>query len=260
MKKQTRSYRKYLPYLAIVALVLSSLACNLANVIQNEGYEEPRYREEEHFDEGEPRPEDEEHFEEEEPFHEEDPNFEEHHEEGEHHHEEDPDFDEHHEEGEPHHEEDEHFEDEHHEEGEPHNEEEHHEEECPPESECAGGPGSDQGGEWTTDVAVTDIYPGNQPHGQFHVRITNHGPGTLDNIQVDLLCGFDSMDKNTGKVGPSDQVKFTVSLGMRPSETQSFPTGLDLDTNVYEYGVGCEVIPGFNDPDQGNNFYHEVVK
>lgn len=246
MKKQTRSYRKYLPYLAIVALVLSSLACNLANVIQNEGYEEPRYREEESFEE-EPSPEEEEHFEEEEPFHEEEEPFRE----------EDPDFEEeHHEEGEPHHEE------EHHEEGEPHHEEEHHEEECPPESECAGGPGSEQGqGEdWTTDIAVTDIYPGNQPHGQFHVRITNHGPGTLDNVKVNLLCGFDSMDKNNGKVGPSDQVEFTVTLGMRPSETQKFPTGLDLDTSVYEYNVGCEVFPGFNDPDQGNNFYQEVVK
>jgi hypothetical protein len=245
MKKQTRSHRKYLPYLAIVALVLSSLACNLANVIQNEGYEEPRYREEEHFDEGAPRPEEEEHFEEEEPFHEED-----------------PDFEEHHEEGEPHHEEDPHFEEEHHEEGEPHHEEENHEEECPPESECPGGPGGEQGqGEdWTTDVAVTDIYPGNQPHGQFHVRITNHGPGTLDNVQVDLRCGFDSMDKNTGKVGPGEQVEFSVTLGMQPGESQKFPTGLDLDTSVYEYGVGCEVFPGFHDPNQGNNYYHEVVK
>ncbi len=246
MKKQTRSYRKYLPYLAIVALVLSSLACNLANVIQNEGYEEPRYQEES-FEE-EPRPEEEEHFEEEEPFHEEEEPF----------HEEDPDFEEeHHEEGEPHHEEDPDFEEEHHEEGEP-----HPEEDCPPESECAGGPGSEQGqGEdWTTDVAVTDIYPGNQPHGQFHVRVTNHGPGTLNKVKVDLLCGFDSMDKNTNKVGPSDQVEFSVTLGMRPGETQSFPTGLDLDTSVFEYNVGCEVFPGFNDPDPGNNYYNEEIK
>ncbi|MBC8506166.1 MAG: hypothetical protein H8D34_14995, partial [Chloroflexi bacterium] len=46
----------------------------------------------------------------------------------------------------------------------------------------SGAPGA-----FTADVAVTDIYPSGQPHGQFHVRITNHGPGTLNNVHADIL-------------------------------------------------------------------------
>lgn len=101
------------------------------------------------------------------------------------------------------------------------------------------------------DVAVTDIFPGNQPHGQFHVRITNHGPGTLNNVQADIFCGYDSQDVNTGMMGPKDQKHISVTLNLNPGQTQEFPTGLSLDTSVYEYQVG------FNDPNPSNNFYDE---
>lgn len=116
------------------------------------------------------------------------------------------------------------------------------------------------GNGFSADVAVTDIYPGNQPHGQFHVRITNHGPGNMHNVHVDVLCGFDSMDVSTGKMGPSQQRHFGVTLNLSPGQQQEFPTGLNLDTNVYEYQVGCEVMVGFHDPNGGNNFYSEFLK
>lgn len=115
-------------------------------------------------------------------------------------------------------------------------------------------------GAFTADVAVTDIYPGNQPHGQFHVRITNHGPGTLHNVHADILCGYNSQDINNGAMGPSQQRQFGVTLNLNPGQTQSFATGLNLDTSVYEYQVGCEIKVGFNDPNGGNNFYSEHLK
>jgi len=115
-------------------------------------------------------------------------------------------------------------------------------------------------GNWSTDVAVTDIYPGNQPTGQFHVRITNNGPGTLNNVNVEVLCGYYSVDKNNGAVGPSKQANLNLKLSIKPGETQKFPTSLNLDLSTFEYTVGCDVFPGFNDPDPGNNSYTETFK
>ena len=114
-------------------------------------------------------------------------------------------------------------------------------------------------GAFTADVAVTDIYPGNQPHGQFWVRITNHGPGTLHNVQVNVWCGYNSQDVNTGKAGPSQQKSFGVTLNLSPGQTGEFATGLSLDTNVFTYNVACQVNVGFNDPNGGNNYYNELL-
>ena len=115
-------------------------------------------------------------------------------------------------------------------------------------------------GAFTADVAVTDIYPGNQPHGQFHVRITNHGPGTIHNVHADIFCGYDSQDAATGKMGPKQQRQFGVTLNLNPGQTQSFATGLNLDTSVYEYHVGCEIKVGFNDTNGGNNFFSKHIQ
>ena len=115
-------------------------------------------------------------------------------------------------------------------------------------------------GDFSADVAVTDIYPGNQPHGQFFVRITNHGPGNMHNVHVDVVCGYDSQDVNTGKKGPSQQRNFGVTLNLSPGQTQAVATGLNLDTSVFEYQVGCQVNVGFNDPNGGNNSYNKFFK
>ena len=123
-----------------------------------------------------------------------------------------------------------------------------------------GNNGQGQGENWTTDVAVTDIYAGNQPHGQIHARITNHGPGTLNNVKVEVLCGYESTDKSTGQLAGGEQVTKTVKLNLKPGETYSFPTGLKIDTNTFSYGGGCQVHGGFNDPNPGNDYYWEEVK
>ncbi len=119
-----------------------------------------------------------------------------------------------------------------------------------------GGSSGGSGGAFTTDIAVTDIYPGNQPHGQFHVRITNHGPGTLNQVPVTVVCQGSETDLNTkNTTGGIDQ--FDIKLSMNPGETQSYPTGITLDFNTFSYILECEVQPGFNDPDPGNNKYGE---
>ncbi len=278
MNTKSRSTRKYLFLLAITALTISALACNFLNLVYGDPYSEPRpeedwrHSEEEQFRHDEERHREEEAFHREEEFHhDEDPHHGEegefHHDEEDFHHEETHHEESHHEEyhhEEPHHEEP-HHEEPHHEE--PHHEEPHHEEGqpsgegCLPESGCPGQQPDDSnvGGEWKTDIAVTDIYPGNQPHGQFHVRITNHGPGTLNNVKLELGCGYDSQDKKTGLVGPSDMAYFSVTLGMRPGESQSFPTGLNLDSSTFSYLVGCSASPGFQDPNPSNNDYNEIL-
>ena len=122
----------------------------------------------------------------------------------------------------------------------------------PPASSNSGG------GAFSADVSVTDIYPGNQPQGQFHVRITNHGPGTLNNVKVPVLCQYERTDKNT-KAQSAKSATIQVILSIKPGEQMSFPTTLTLDTNVYEYLVACEVQPNFDDPDPGNNNYNEPI-
>jgi hypothetical protein len=152
---------------------------------------------------------------------------------------------------------------------EPHPEEPHPEEPQPeeppppapqPQQPQQPQPQQPASGPFTADLAVTDIYPGNQPHGQFHVRITNHGPGTLNNVQVGVSCSSERTDKSTGKLSSGGNANFNLKLGMKPGESQAHPTTLSLDTTVYDYLVGCEIHPGFNDPNPGNNVYNESLK
>ena len=119
--------------------------------------------------------------------------------------------------------------------------------------------GQNQGANWTTDVAVTDIYPGNLPHGQIHARITNHGPGTLNNVKVEVLCGYDRTHKSNGLLAGSNQVVNNITLNLKPGETYNFPTGLQIDTNTFDYGVSCQVFSGFNDPNPGNDTHCKAV-
>ena len=132
--------------------------------------------------------------------------------------------------------------------------------EAAPPEEQPQQPQQPSGGQFSADIAVTDIYPGKQPYGQFHVRITNNGPGTLSKVKVNVDCSSERSDKNNGQLSSGGNAKFDVTLNMKPGETKSFPTTLKLDTTVFDYLVGCEVFPGFNDPNQGNNVYSETLK
>ncbi len=161
-------------------------------------------------------------------------------------------------------------EEEHWEEGEPPPEEHWEEGEPPPEpppnepppaqqpAQPPAQPPSGGGGAFSADVSVTDIYAGNKPQGQFHVRITNHGPGTLNNVTIPVKCQYERTNKNT-KAQSAQSATISVNLSMKPGEQMSFPTTLTLDTNVFEYLVACEVLPNFDDPNPGNNNFNEPI-
>ena len=118
----------------------------------------------------------------------------------------------------------------------------------PPGNPAAGLPAG-----FNADVAVTDIYPDGRPHGQFHLRITNHGPHALRNVPVRVHCSSARTDKNNGQKSSGGDTKHTFVLNLRPGQSQSFPTGLNLDTNVFRYRVDCRVNPKFLDQHPGNN-------
>lgn len=124
-------------------------------------------------------------------------------------------------------------------------------------SGSGGSSGGSSGGAFSADIEPTDIYPGNQPHGQFHVRITNHGPGTLNNHQVTVFCSSQPTDINTKQSAPGVASQFIITQSMKPGETHTHPTGLTLDFNTFSYVVECELKPGFTDPNMGNNKYGE---
>lgn len=113
-------------------------------------------------------------------------------------------------------------------------------------------------GGWHTDVAITDIYPGRQPHGQFWFRITNHGPGNMVNVQVRVNCVADRLDKNTGVWSLGNSNTVTVQVTMQPGQTQAFPSGVSLDSNTFSYNVACTVQSAHWE-DGGPNYYVEFV-
>ena len=125
----------------------------------------------------------------------------------------------------------------------------------PPAQQSSGG----QNQPFMADLAVTDIFPGKMPHGMFHARITNHGPGTLSKVTVPVMCQYIRTDKKTFAQS-QETANITVTLNLSPGKTQEFPTTLSLDTTVFDYIVACEVKPNFNDPNPNNNLYNEMIK
>jgi len=110
-----------------------------------------------------------------------------------------------------------------------------------------------------TDIAVTDIYAGNLPNGQVHVRITNHGPCTLQNVKDEVYCFVDLTNHSNHKV-TYDSATVKVVYNMAPGTQQTFPTGITLDTNVFNYKVTCNLQPGgFNDTNTSNNSHTEQI-
>jgi hypothetical protein len=61
-----------------------------------------------------------------------------------------------------------------------------------------------------------------------------------------------------GNLSSGGNNTFTVTLNANPGITQVFPTGLTLDLTTFNYLVGCQVKPGFNDPNPSNNTYNET--
>lgn len=112
-----------------------------------------------------------------------------------------------------------------------------------------------------TDLAITDIYAGNMPKGQFWVRITNHGPATCQSVYFKFLgCAVVAYPK-AGGPGIASSASIPVTLNLQPGQTQNIPTGMGLDTDLNTYMVTCHFAAesGYNDLNNTNQYYQENI-
>jgi hypothetical protein len=115
--------------------------------------------------------------------------------------------------------------------------------------------------EYVTDLAITDIYPGNMPEGQFWVRITNHGPVACQNVNFKFLgCAVLATPK-PGGAGIASAENVLVTLNIRPGETQDLPTGIGFDMDQASYMVTCHFAAqsGYSDLNNNNQYYQENI-
>lgn len=116
--------------------------------------------------------------------------------------------------------------------------------------------------DYITDLAITDIYPGNTPQGQFLVRVTNHGPVACQNVSITSLNCAAAATPKSGQVGTAEIANVPVTLNIKPGETQTIPTGLGLDLDKAKYLVTCSFgLQGIahNDLNMNNHYYQENV-
>lgn len=104
---------------------------------------------------------------------------------------------------------------------------------------------------WTTDIGLGDIFLAGSPVGVVNVLITNHGPGTMNNVNVPVSCDATGTNTSGGTDHQqSPQQNFTMSAA--PGDSMTFSTGWSLDTSQYTYTVTCRSAPGY-DSTPGNN-------
>jgi hypothetical protein len=115
--------------------------------------------------------------------------------------------------------------------------------------------------EFITDLAITDIYPGNTPKGQFWVRITNHGPVACENANFKFLGCASVANPKSGGSGIASFEKVPVTINIKPGETQDIPTGIDLDFDKASYMVTCHFAAeiGYTDPNNSNQNHQEIL-
>jgi hypothetical protein len=112
------------------------------------------------------------------------------------------------------------------------------------------------------DMEVTDAYPDNQPSGVLWVTLKNNGPDTLNNVEVDLSCGYERTNTATCSKDTLNAVIVPVLVSLAPGHSMNVKTGIGLDTATYWYRTGCTILPynpQFGDPNQTNDLYFEVI-
>jgi len=109
------------------------------------------------------------------------------------------------------------------------------------------------------DLAVTDLYPDNQPSGTLWANITNNGPDSFTNTRVYLTCQATRTDlANCAKTGLGP-VLVPLDIDLNAGQTKTFDTAIGLDTAKYWYDALCVVQVSFTDPDSTNDVYPEVI-
>jgi hypothetical protein len=111
---------------------------------------------------------------------------------------------------------------------------------------------------FSADLAITDLYP-ETLYGPVWVRITNRGPGTVNNVTVQLSCQWHrtilQRPAGSGQQGP-----MPIPIGnLSPGQTQAFNTDIPVDLHEYGYDMTCTMQVPFNDPNPGNNSYSESL-
>jgi hypothetical protein len=96
--------------------------------------------------------------------------------------------------------------------------------------------------------------------GTVYGRITNHGPGTCANVQIQFSCSwvktaYGATFGLNESIGPS---KITIT-SLNPGQTASFNTGIVVDITQFWYDMTCSIQVPFNDPDTANNSYPEKL-
>jgi len=118
-------------------------------------------------------------------------------------------------------------------------------------------PGGSSWGILTADLAVTDLYPDNQPMGTLFARITNHGPQSVSGVSVQLNCAVERT-KGAGGSKSSFADLSTHTVTLKPGETKAYKTAVSIDTNTYSYKITCTPYVQFKDPNT-NDSYTETI-
>ena len=109
----------------------------------------------------------------------------------------------------------------------------------------------------SADLAITDLRA-EPPSHEVLGDITNHGPGTVSNVTVQLSCQWDQYD-TIENVHYRDQMGPMPILiaNLSPGQTQVFNTHITVDPGLYEVSFSCSMQVPFNDPSPGNNSHSE---
>ena len=109
-------------------------------------------------------------------------------------------------------------------------------------------------------MALTDLYPDKLKNGTVYGRITNNGPGTCKNVQVQFSCSWTEFAYGaTFGVNKSIEPKPITITSLSPGQTASFNTGIVVDITKFWYDMTCQIQVGFNDPNPTNNTYQEKL-
>jgi len=111
---------------------------------------------------------------------------------------------------------------------------------------------------WTTDVALTELYPKQMTGGEMYVRLANYGPGTMRNVQVEIQCQV--TEKPMGSLsGTPKSFNKTLSVDLDPGQIKAFNLGFTIDASKYDYDITCQAVVGFYDPNPANNVVKFVI-
>jgi len=119
-------------------------------------------------------------------------------------------------------------------------------------------PGAGSWGVTKADLAVTDLFPQNLPKGAIMMRVVNHGPQAVGNVDVETTCSATIHGWTQGSPISSAKQAFKIKGGLNPGQQGEYYTGIDVDTQQHWYEITCSIKPPFNDPNSANNSYQET--